>query len=152
MSSDRSSTIIERNNLDHSLRNTPSVSAFKQNILKCICLGPNNVHNLHNPYGLRLLQVSFMDWIIYVLVGSTTMLVILYLRNQYRTNQPYLFQGLLYLSENLLYCDFAFQWKWKFLLSYSTLVAINLMAIKASPYKGYIRYKTITSQNVSSKA
>ena len=34
------STIIEWNSLDYYLRNAPFISAFKQNILKFICLGP----------------------------------------------------------------------------------------------------------------
>ena len=48
------STIIEWNNLDYHLRNAPSVSVFKQNILKFIRLGPNKVYNVHNPTGLKL--------------------------------------------------------------------------------------------------
>ena len=39
------STIIEWNNLDYHLRNAPSISVYKQNILKFIRLGPNKVYN-----------------------------------------------------------------------------------------------------------
>ena len=49
------SAIIEWNNLDYHSRNTPSISVFKQNILKFIRLGPNKVYNIHNPTGLKLL-------------------------------------------------------------------------------------------------
>ena len=38
--------------LDYSLSNAPSINVFKQNILKFILLGPNNIHNL---YGQKLL-------------------------------------------------------------------------------------------------
>ena len=33
--------------LNYSLSNAPSINVFKQNILKFILLGPNNIHNLH---------------------------------------------------------------------------------------------------------
>ena len=49
------STVIEWNSLDCHLRNTPSISIIKQNILKFILLGPNKVYNVHNPTGLKLL-------------------------------------------------------------------------------------------------
>ena len=48
-------TITEWNDLDCSLRNAPSISVFKKNILKFIHLVPNNVFNIYNPYGLKLL-------------------------------------------------------------------------------------------------
>ena len=50
-----SATIIEWNDLDYSRCNAPSINAFKQIILKFICLGPNNIIDIYNPYGLRLL-------------------------------------------------------------------------------------------------
>ena len=50
-----SATIIKWNNLDYSRCNAPSINAFKQIILKFIRLGPNNIIDIYNPYGLRLL-------------------------------------------------------------------------------------------------
>ena len=50
-----SATIIEWNDLDYSRCNAPSINAFKQIILKFIRLGPNNIIDIYNPYGLRLL-------------------------------------------------------------------------------------------------
>ena len=47
------SAIIEWNNLDHYLHNAPSLSAFKQNILKLILFGPNRVYNVYNPSGIK---------------------------------------------------------------------------------------------------
>ena len=49
------STIIELNNLDYSLRNVPSSSAFKQNIFKFIRLVADKIYNVHNPSRLKLL-------------------------------------------------------------------------------------------------
>ena len=49
------STIIKWNILDYHLRNGPSISVFKQNILKFIRLGPNKVYNVHNPTEPKLL-------------------------------------------------------------------------------------------------
>ena len=46
--------ITERNDLDYSLRNAPSINVFKKNILKFICLGRNKVFNIYNPHGLKL--------------------------------------------------------------------------------------------------
>ena len=48
-------TITEWNDLDHSLRNVPSINVFKQNVLKLIHLGANKVFNIYNPHGLKLL-------------------------------------------------------------------------------------------------
>ena len=48
-------TITECNDLDYSLRNAPSISVFKKNILKFIRLGPNKVFNIYNPYSPKLL-------------------------------------------------------------------------------------------------
>ena len=47
--------ITEWNDLDHSLRNAPSINVFKQNVLKFIRLGPNKVFNIYSPHGLKLL-------------------------------------------------------------------------------------------------
>ena len=46
-------TITEWNDLDYCLRNAPSINVFKQNILKFIPLGPNNVlgFTIHMVYG-----------------------------------------------------------------------------------------------------
>ena len=55
------SIIIEWNNLDYHLRNAPSISVFKQNILKFIRLGHNKVYNVHSPTGLNLLKGYVLD-------------------------------------------------------------------------------------------
>ena len=47
--------IIEWNNLDYYLRNAPSISAFKRNILNIIRLSPNKAYKVYNPSGLKLL-------------------------------------------------------------------------------------------------
>ena len=49
-------TITEWNDLDYSLRYAPSINVFKKNILKFIRIGPNNVFNIYNPHGLKLLM------------------------------------------------------------------------------------------------
>ena len=49
------SMIIVWNKLDYHLRNAPSISVFKQNILKFIRLGPNKVYNAQNPTKPKLL-------------------------------------------------------------------------------------------------
>ena len=48
-------TITEWNDLDYSLRNARSINVFKKNVLKFICLAPNKVFSIYNPYGLKLL-------------------------------------------------------------------------------------------------
>ena len=50
-------TITEWKDLDHLLRNAPSINqnVFKQNVLKFIRLGPNKVFNIYSPHGLKLL-------------------------------------------------------------------------------------------------
>ena len=42
--------------LDYSLRNVPFINVFKQNILKFIRLGPNEIFNIYNLHGLKLLM------------------------------------------------------------------------------------------------
>ena len=49
------STIIEWNDVDHSLSDAPTVSGFMQNILKFICLRPSKVYDVHNPCRLKFL-------------------------------------------------------------------------------------------------
>ena len=44
-------TITEWNDLDYSLRNATSINVFKQNILKFIRLGSNNVFNIYSLHG-----------------------------------------------------------------------------------------------------
>ena len=48
-------TITEWNDLDHLLCSAPSISFFKQNILKFIHLSPNKVFSIYNLHGLMLL-------------------------------------------------------------------------------------------------
>ena len=48
-------TITEWNDLDYSLRNACSINVFKKNVLKFVCLAPNKVFSIYNPYGLKLL-------------------------------------------------------------------------------------------------
>ena len=43
------------NGITYRLRNAPSISFFKQNILKFIRLGSNKVYNVHNPTEPKLL-------------------------------------------------------------------------------------------------
>ena len=47
-------TITKWNELDSSLHNDPSINVFKQNILKFVPLGPNNVFNIYNPHSPKL--------------------------------------------------------------------------------------------------
>ena len=49
------STVIEWNKLDNNIRNSESVSAFKNQILKFIRPSPNSTFNVHNPHGIKLL-------------------------------------------------------------------------------------------------
>ena len=53
-----SSTIYEWNNLDCKIRNSGSLSVFKKNLLNFIRPCANSIFNIHNPYGIKLLQ----DW------------------------------------------------------------------------------------------
>ena len=53
------SAIIEWNNLDPNLRNSKSISVFKEKILDFIVPSPNSFFDIHNPKGIRtLLQDS----------------------------------------------------------------------------------------------
>ena len=54
-------TITEWNDLDYSLSNAPSINVLKQNIFKFIRLGPNNVFNILNPHGVKLLMRLRLD-------------------------------------------------------------------------------------------
>ena len=47
--------IIEWNNLDPSLRNSKSISVFKEKILNFIRLSPNSIFDCHNPKGIKLI-------------------------------------------------------------------------------------------------
>ena len=47
--------ITEWNDFNYSLHNAPSINVFKKDILKFICLSPNEVFNIYNLYGLKLL-------------------------------------------------------------------------------------------------
>ena len=48
-------TTIEWNKLDNNIRNSESVSAFKNQIIKFIRPRPNSTYNVHNPHGIKLL-------------------------------------------------------------------------------------------------
>ena len=50
-----SSVIIEWNNLDPNLRNSRSISVFKEKILNFIRPSPNSVFDIHNPKGIKLI-------------------------------------------------------------------------------------------------
>ena len=49
------STVIEWNKFDNNIRNSESVSAFKNQILKFIRPSPYSTFNVHNPHGMKLL-------------------------------------------------------------------------------------------------
>ena len=49
------SAIIEWNNLDPNLRNSKSISAFKEKILNFIRPSPNSFFDCHNPKGIKLI-------------------------------------------------------------------------------------------------
>ena len=48
------SAIIEWNNLDPNLRNSKSISVFKEKILNFIRPSPNSFFDIHNPKGIKL--------------------------------------------------------------------------------------------------
>ena len=48
------SAIIEWNNLDPNLRNSKSISVFKEKILSFIRPSPNSFFDIHNPKGIKL--------------------------------------------------------------------------------------------------
>ena len=49
------STVTEWNKLDNNIRNSESVSAFKNQIVKFIRPSPNSTLYVHNPHGIKLL-------------------------------------------------------------------------------------------------
>ena len=49
------SVIIEWNNIDSNLRNSKSISVFKEKILNFIRPSPNSVFDIHNPRGIKLI-------------------------------------------------------------------------------------------------
>ena len=49
------SAIIEWNNLDPNLRNSKSISVFKEKILDFIRPSPNSFFDIHNPKGIKLI-------------------------------------------------------------------------------------------------
>ena len=49
------SAIIEWNNLDPNLRNSKSISVFKEKILNFIRPSPNSFFDIHNPKGIKLI-------------------------------------------------------------------------------------------------
>ena len=49
------SVIIEWNNLDSNLRNSKSISVFKEKILNFIRPSPNSVFDIRNPKGIKLI-------------------------------------------------------------------------------------------------
>ena len=49
------SAIIEWNNLDLSLRNSKSISTFKEKILNFIRPSPNSLFDCHNPKRIKLI-------------------------------------------------------------------------------------------------
>ena len=49
------SVIIEWNNLDPNLRNSKSISVFKEKILNFIRPSPNSFFDCHNPKGIKLI-------------------------------------------------------------------------------------------------
>ena len=56
-----SATLTEWNDLDYCLRNAPPINVFKQNNLKFISFGPNNIINIYNSHGLKLLTRLQLD-------------------------------------------------------------------------------------------
>ena len=47
------STVIDRNKLDHNIQNPESVSAFKNQTLKCFRPNPNGTFTMYNLYGIK---------------------------------------------------------------------------------------------------
>ena len=50
-----SSSVIEWNNLDKSIRSSESLALFKKSILQIIRPAPNRTFNCHNPFGIKLI-------------------------------------------------------------------------------------------------
>ena len=48
-------TITDWNDLDYSVRNAPSISVFRQDILNFTCLATNKVFMIYNPHDLKVL-------------------------------------------------------------------------------------------------
>ena len=72
------SAIIEWNNSNHSLRNGPSVCAFKQNILKFIR------YIKYNSCSTNLLEDPVWDWTMNVSIGLLTILVIASISSEFK--------------------------------------------------------------------
>ena len=56
-----SADATEWNDLDFSLRNASSVNIFKQNVLKLILLGPDQICNIYIPHDLKVLPRLHLD-------------------------------------------------------------------------------------------
>ena len=154
------STIIELNNLEYYLRNAPSFSGFKQNILKFVRLGPEKVYNVHNPSGLKLLTrlrlgLSYLhahnSVIILVIVSMNYAFAVLIsnLRTISSSNAHYI-----YLKEKplwrkcvILRFQFLIKVKTAFIILYS-LVALNLMTLRILTGKKHRQIKLLRLQNV----
>ena len=54
-------TITDRNGLDYSVHNAPSINVFRQNILNFIRLGTNKVFKIYNPHDLKVL--ARLSWL-----------------------------------------------------------------------------------------
>ena len=120
------SAIIEWNNSNHSLRNGPSVCAFKQNILKFIR------YIKLNSCSTNLLEDPVWDWTMNVSIGLLTILVIASISSEFKNlisnlstiSSP---MPVIFVRKASPYCespwctDFFSQWKWTFSMSYSIL-------------------------------